>query len=79
MSNIQLYDLGYCDEKEFTRVVCVCKYNGKYVFLIKKEMVGSYQVDILKMAKAGKKQPKERYMKKPALQKLTLNQFVYIK
>lgn len=40
MANIQLYDLGYCDEKEFTRVVCVCKYNGKYVFSFNKKRNG---------------------------------------
>ena len=40
MSNIQLYDLGNCDEKEFTRVVCVCKYNGKYVFSFNKKRNG---------------------------------------
>lgn len=40
MQEIQLYDLGYCDEKEFTRVVCVCKYNGKYVFSFNKKRNG---------------------------------------
>ena len=32
MLEVKLYDLGYCDEKEYTRVVCVCRYKGKYVF-----------------------------------------------
>ena len=40
MQEIQLFDLGYCDEKEFTRVVCVCKYNGKYVFSFNKKRNG---------------------------------------
>ena len=32
MIEVKLYDLGYCDEKEYTRVVCVSKYKDKYVF-----------------------------------------------
>ena len=32
MFSLNLYDLGYCDEKEYTRVVCVCRYQGKYLF-----------------------------------------------
>ena len=40
MFNIQLYDLGYCDEKEFTRVVCVCKYKDKFVFSYNKKRNG---------------------------------------
>ncbi|MBQ8042788.1 MAG: NUDIX domain-containing protein [Clostridia bacterium] len=32
MLEIQTFDLGYCDEKEYTRVVCVSRYNGKFVF-----------------------------------------------
>ncbi len=32
MFNLDLYELGYCSEKEYTRVVCVCRYQGKYVF-----------------------------------------------
>ena len=32
MLEVKLYDLGYCDESEYTRVVCVCRYHGKYVF-----------------------------------------------
>ena len=26
MLEVKLYDLGYCDEKEYTRVVCVCRF-----------------------------------------------------
>lgn len=29
---VQLFDLEHCKEKEYTRVVCVSKYKGKYVF-----------------------------------------------
>ena len=32
MLEVKLYDLGYCEESEYTRVVCVSKYKGKYVF-----------------------------------------------
>ncbi len=32
MLEVKLYDLGYCDEKDYTRVVCLCKYHNKYVF-----------------------------------------------
>ncbi len=32
MFDINTYDIGVCDEKEYTRVVCVSKYKGKYVF-----------------------------------------------
>ena len=31
MFDVKLYDLGYCDEKEYTRVVCVSKYKDKFV------------------------------------------------
>ena len=40
MFDIQLFDLGYCKEEEYTRVVCVCKYNGKYVFSFNKKRNG---------------------------------------
>ena len=40
MFEIKLYDLGTVDEKEFTRVVCVAKYKGKYVFCYNKERQG---------------------------------------
>lgn len=32
MLEVKLYDLGYCDESEYTRVVCVSRYQGKFVF-----------------------------------------------
>ncbi len=32
MSEIEIHELGYCDEKEYTRVVCVSRYKGKFVF-----------------------------------------------
>jgi 8-oxo-dGTP diphosphatase len=32
MFEIKLFDLGYCDDSELTRVVCVCHYKDKYVF-----------------------------------------------
>ena len=32
MPEVKLYDLGYCNDKELTRVVCVCRYKDHYVF-----------------------------------------------
>ena len=32
MLEVKLYNLGYCKESEYTRVVCVSRYQGKYVF-----------------------------------------------
>ncbi len=40
MLEVKLYDLGYCDEKEYTRVVCVSRYKGKYVFCYNKKRKG---------------------------------------
>ena len=40
MLEVQLFDLGYCDESEYTRVVCVSKYQGKYVFCYNKKRNG---------------------------------------
>ena len=40
MLEVQLFDLGYCDESEYTRVVCVSKYKGKYVFCYNKKRNG---------------------------------------
>ena len=40
MLEVKLYDLGYCDESEYTRVVCICRYHGKYVFCYNKERNG---------------------------------------
>lgn len=37
---IKTYDLGYCDEREFTRVVCVSKYRDKFVFSFNKKRKG---------------------------------------
>lgn len=36
MFNVKKYKLGYCDEKKYTRVVCVCKYEDNYVFAYNK-------------------------------------------
>ena len=40
MLEVKIYDLGYCDEKEYTRVVCVSKYKDKYVFSYNKKRQG---------------------------------------
>ena len=40
MFEIKLFDLGYCDESEYTRVVCVSKYKGKYLFCYNKKRNG---------------------------------------
>lgn len=32
MLEVKTFDLGYCDESEYTRVVCVSKYKDKFVF-----------------------------------------------
>ena len=40
MLEVKIFDLGYCDEKEYTRVVCVSKYKGKYVFCYNKKRNG---------------------------------------
>lgn len=32
MKEVQFFELNYCKESEYTRVVCVSKYQGKYVF-----------------------------------------------
>lgn len=37
---VKLYDLGYCSESEYTRVVCVCKYKDKFVFCYNKKRNG---------------------------------------
>ena len=31
MLEIKTYDLGYCEESEYTRVVCVSRYKDKFV------------------------------------------------
>lgn len=40
MFEIKLFDLGTVKEEEFTRVVCVSKYKGKYVFCYNKKRKG---------------------------------------
>ena len=40
MFEVKLFDLGYCKEEEYTRVVCVCKYKDKYVFSFNKKRNG---------------------------------------
>ena len=40
MFDIKTFDLGTCDEKEYTRVVCVCRYQGKYLFSYNKKREG---------------------------------------
>lgn len=40
MSEIKTYELGYCEEKEYTRVVCVCRYKDKFVFSYNKKRNG---------------------------------------
>lgn len=40
MVEVKLYNLGYCSESEYTRVVCVCRYKGKYVFSYNKKRQG---------------------------------------
>ena len=40
MFEISFYDLGTIAEKEFTRVVCVCKYKDKFVFSYNKKRRG---------------------------------------
>ena len=40
MFDVKIYDLGTCDESEYTRVICVCRYQGKYVFSYNKKREG---------------------------------------
>lgn len=40
MLEIKTYDLGYCDESEYTRVVCICRYKDKFVFSYNKKREG---------------------------------------
>lgn len=40
MLDIKTYDLGYCDESEYTRVVCVSRYKDKFVFSYNKKRNG---------------------------------------
>ena len=40
MFEVKTYELGYCDPKEYTRVICVSKYKDKYVFSYNKKRKG---------------------------------------
>lgn len=40
MLEVKTFDLGICDESEYTRVVCVCRYKGKYLFSYNKKRQG---------------------------------------
>lgn len=40
MSEVKLYDLGYCDVALYTRVVCVSRYQEKFVFCHNKRRKG---------------------------------------
>ena len=40
MFEVKTYDLGYCRESEYTRVVCVCRYKDKFVFSYNKKRNG---------------------------------------
>ena len=40
MLKIETYPLGYCKESEYTRVVCVSEYKGKFVFSYNKKRKG---------------------------------------
>lgn len=40
MLEIKTYPLGYCDESDYTRVVCVSRYKGKFVFSYNKKRKG---------------------------------------
>ena len=40
MFEVKLYDLGHCEDKELTRVVCVSKYKDKFVFSYNKKRNG---------------------------------------
>lgn len=37
MATVKLYDLGTVSDDQLTRVVCVCEYNGKWVYSKHKE------------------------------------------
>lgn len=40
MLEVKLYELGYCDVSEYTRVVCVSRYKGSFVFCYNKKRKG---------------------------------------
>ena len=37
---VKIFDLGYCNDSELTRVICVSRYKGKYVFSYNKKRNG---------------------------------------
>ena len=43
MNEVKLFDLDYCKEDEYTRVVCVCKYKDNYIFSYNKKR-GGYEI-----------------------------------
>ncbi len=40
MLSVKTYELGYCLEKDYTRVVCVSRYKDKFVFSYNKKRKG---------------------------------------
>ena len=40
MFELKFFDLGYCDEAEYTRVICVCRYKDKFLFSYNKKRDG---------------------------------------
>ena len=40
MFDIQLFELGHCKDSELTRVICVCRYQDKYLFSYNKKRNG---------------------------------------
>ena len=40
MISVKTYELGYCSEKDYTRVVCVSRYKDKFVFSYNKKRKG---------------------------------------
>lgn len=40
MLEVKTFPLGYCKEEEYTRVVCVCKYEDKFLFAYNKKREG---------------------------------------
>ena len=40
MFEVKTYDLGTCKEEEYTRVICVSRYHGKFLFSYNKKRKG---------------------------------------
>ena len=40
MFKIELFELGHCSESEYTRVICVSHYQGKFIFSYNKKRNG---------------------------------------